>query len=86
MQADCQMPHSMFFAMLSGRVIGTAEWQLRAINLLWGALALIGMNRVGRRIQMPWMQRRELCRQLRPENREGRHAAERGGVCVRVYR
>src|SRR5471030_2287128 len=43
MQADCQMPLSMFFAMISGRVIGTAEWQLRAINLIWGALALTGM-------------------------------------------
>lgn len=54
-QADCQMPLSMFFAMVSGRLLGTAEWQMRVINLLWGALALIGMYRVGRRVQMPWL-------------------------------
>ena len=53
--ADCQMPLSMFFAMISGRLLGTAEWQMRAINLLWGALAMVGMYRVGRRIQMPWL-------------------------------
>jgi hypothetical protein len=32
-----------------------AEWQLRAVNLLWGALAVAGMHRVGRRLQIPWL-------------------------------
>jgi hypothetical protein len=53
--SDCEMPLAMLLAWLSGPVLGTAEWQLRAINLLWGALALIGIYRVGRRVQMPWL-------------------------------
>ena len=54
-QADCQMPLSMFFAWVSGRLLGTQEWQMRAVNLLWGVLALVGMFRVGRRLQLPWL-------------------------------
>jgi hypothetical protein len=53
--SDSEMPLTMFMAWIAGPVLGTAEWQLRAINLLWGALALVGMHRVGRRIQMPWL-------------------------------
>ena len=53
--SDSEMPLTMFFAMISGSMLGTAEWQMRAINLLWGALAMVGMYRVGRRIQMPWL-------------------------------
>jgi len=53
--ADCQMPLSMFFAWMGGRVLGTQEWQMRAVNLLWGILALVGMFRVGRRLQLPWL-------------------------------
>jgi hypothetical protein len=54
-QADCQMPLSMFFAWISGRMLGTQEWQMRAVNLLWGVLALGGMFRAGRRLQLPWL-------------------------------
>jgi hypothetical protein len=53
--ADCQMPLSMFCAWLGGRTLGTSEWQLRAINILWGALALVGMYRAGKRLQLPWL-------------------------------
>jgi uncharacterized membrane protein len=31
------------------------EWQLRAVNLLWGALAVVGMYRVGQRLKIPWL-------------------------------
>ena len=55
LQADCQMPLSMFFAWVSGRMLGTQEWQMRAVNLLWGVLALVGMFRAGRRLQLPWL-------------------------------
>ena len=54
-QADCQMPLSMFCAWAAGKIFGTGEWQLRAINVFWGALALVAMHRVGRRLQLPWL-------------------------------
>jgi hypothetical protein len=53
--ADCQMPLSMLFAWIGGRVLGTQEWQMRAVNLLWGVLALGAMFRVGRRLKLPWL-------------------------------
>lgn len=54
-QADCQMPLAMLCSWVAGKLWGTAEWQLRALNLFWGALALLALNRVGRRLQMPWL-------------------------------
>ncbi|HEY5233200.1 MAG TPA: hypothetical protein VIK35_06690 [Verrucomicrobiae bacterium] len=53
--SDSEMPLTMFMAWIAAPVLGTAEWQMRAVNLLWGALAMVGMYRVGRRIQMPWL-------------------------------
>jgi len=55
LEADCQMPLSMFFAWISGRTLGQQEWQMRAVNLLWGVLALGGMFRAGRQLQLPWL-------------------------------
>ena len=54
-QADCQMPLALLCSWVTGKLWGTQEWQLRALNLLWGALALAGMQRVGRRLQIPWL-------------------------------
>ena len=54
-QADCQMPLAMLLAWAGGKFWGTQEWQLRAVNLLWGGLAMFGMYRVGRRLQIPWL-------------------------------
>lgn len=53
--ADCQMPLSLFFAWIGGRVLGVGEWQMRAVNLLWGVLALVGMYRMGRRLRIAWL-------------------------------
>jgi hypothetical protein len=53
--ADCQMPLAMLSAWVGGKFFGTREWQLRAVNLIWGALALVALSRVGRRWQMPWL-------------------------------
>ena len=53
--ADCQMPLSMLFAWITAKTIGCGEWHLRAINLLWGALAVLGLHRVGRRLSIPWL-------------------------------
>lgn len=55
-QADCQMPLAMLCSWFSGVILGAeTEWQLRAVNLVWGALAVMGMARVGQRLQMPWL-------------------------------
>ncbi len=53
--ADCQMPLAMLSAWVGGKVFGTQEWQLRALNLVWGVLALVALSRAGRRLQMPWL-------------------------------
>jgi len=56
LQADCQMPLAMLAAWVSGVILGAdAEWQLRAINLVWGAAALLAMSRIGVRLQIPWL-------------------------------
>ena len=55
LQADCQMPRALLCSWIAGKIWGTAEWQLRGINLIWGALALIGMYRVGQRLKIPWL-------------------------------
>jgi hypothetical protein len=52
-QADCQMPLALLVSWVAAKLWGTAEWQLRAVNVLWGALALAGMYRVGKRLQLP---------------------------------
>jgi hypothetical protein len=54
-QADCQMPLALLYSWVAGKLWGTQEWQLRAVNLLWGVLAVAGMYRAGRRLQMPWL-------------------------------
>ena len=55
-QADCQMPLAMLAAWFTGVILGAdAEWQLRVVNLIWGAGALLAMSRIGRRLQMPWL-------------------------------
>jgi hypothetical protein len=53
--ADCQMPLSMLVAWIGGKSVGTQEWQLRAVNIVWGALALWGLFHAGKRLHMPWL-------------------------------
>src|SRR5450756_744091 len=50
--ADCQMPLAGLCDWVAGKLWGTKEWQLRAVNLLWGALSLAGMYRVGRHLHI----------------------------------
>ena len=54
-ETECQMPLSVLFTWIDGRMLGTQEWQMRAVNLLWGVFALGGMFCVGRRLQLPWL-------------------------------
>jgi uncharacterized membrane protein len=51
--SDAEMPLAGLCSWVWGKLWGTAEWQLRAVNVLWGALALAGMYRVGKRLQLP---------------------------------
>src|SRR3974377_2325500 len=45
---DCQMPLTMWTAWLGAHSLGSAEWQLRVINLLWAAGALLAMFYAGK--------------------------------------
>ena len=47
-KSEAQMPAGMFVAWACARLIGTGEWELRAINLLWVALAGVAIGWVGR--------------------------------------
>ena len=51
--SDAQMPLSMFLAWVTDKLIGSAEWQLRAINALWAFIALLGVWRAGRILRLP---------------------------------
>lgn len=55
LSSDCQMPLTMFGGWVVSHTIGTQEWQLRVINVLWGVLALLGMYQAGKRLQLPWL-------------------------------
>ena len=49
------MPLSMGFAWTMARIFGTTEWQLRAVNLVWGILAVLAFYFAGRRLQIAWL-------------------------------
>ncbi|MHA3771954.1 hypothetical protein ACXR0O_10500 [Verrucomicrobiota bacterium sgz303538] len=53
--SDAQMPLYMLFAWLNGKVIGSAEWQLRVGNILWGIVALAGAAFSGRILKLSWL-------------------------------
>jgi hypothetical protein len=42
------MPLGMFVAWVSGQLIGSSEWQMRAPNILWAALTVLAFVRLGR--------------------------------------
>lgn len=53
--SDAQMPLYMFCIWSWEKVAGSGEWQLRALNLVWGAVALTGVAFSGRRLKLPWL-------------------------------
>jgi hypothetical protein len=53
-KSEALMPLGMFLAWLGGQVLGTSEWQLRAPNILWAALAILAFVRLGRLWHAPW--------------------------------
>ena len=54
-KSETLMPLGMFVAWLGGRLLGTGEWELRAVNLLWTAGAGLAMGLIGRQLKLPWL-------------------------------
>ena len=52
---ESQMPLSMFSFWAWARVFGSGELALRSLNLVWAAIALGALARVGRQISIPWL-------------------------------
>ena len=52
---DALQPLGMFFSWVAGYCIGTREWQLRSINLLWGALSLFFVWCAGQKLGVKWL-------------------------------
>ena len=52
---NCQMPLSMFLAWVGAHTFGSTEWQLRVVNLVWAAGALIALFYVGRLLKCSWL-------------------------------
>ncbi len=53
--SDCQMLLGCFSAWVGGRIIGTSEWEMRVVNLLWSGLTVWFMARIGLRLKMVWL-------------------------------
>jgi hypothetical protein len=49
------MPLSMLYSWIGGRLLGTSEWQLRAINIFWGFLGVFSFYWVGRILKISWL-------------------------------
>ena len=52
---DSLQPLGMFFLWLTGKLIGTSEWQMRSVNLLWGFLSLCFIWRAGKNLDIEWL-------------------------------
>lgn len=52
---ESQVPLGMFSFWAWARVFGTGEAAMRSLNLLWAALALAALARVGRQLALPWL-------------------------------
>ena len=53
--SDSEMPLGDFCFWAASRVLGNAEWQMRSLNILWGALALVAMALAARRLRLAWL-------------------------------
>ena len=52
--SEALMPLGVTVAWFSARVTSHSEWGLRAVNILWGVLAVWAFAEVGRRWRIPW--------------------------------
>jgi hypothetical protein len=53
-KSEALMPLGMFVAWLGGHLVGMSEWQMRAPNILWAALAVLAFVRLGQLWRAPW--------------------------------
>jgi hypothetical protein len=53
-KSEALMPLGMFVAWLGGQLVGMSEWQMRAPNILWAALAVLAFVRLGQLWRAPW--------------------------------
>jgi hypothetical protein len=51
-QSDAQMPLGVMSAWGAARVLGTGEWDLRAPNIAWAMIAVVGLWQTARRIRV----------------------------------
>ena len=54
-KSEAQMPLGMLVAWAAEKVLGSGEWQLRAINLLWVSLGGLAMGLTGRLLRQPFL-------------------------------
>ena len=52
--SESLMPLGMFVAWLGGQILGTGEWQMRALNIHWGVLTVLAFVRLGSIWRAPW--------------------------------
>ena len=52
--SESLMPLGIVTAWCSARIVGVSEWELRAVNILWGMLATAAFAVVGRKWRIPW--------------------------------
>lgn len=52
---ESQMPLGMFASWIWSRAFGTGEAAMRSLNLLWAAVILAALARIGRQICIPWL-------------------------------
>lgn len=53
--SESRMPLGMFSAWAWSQAFGTREAAMRSINLVWAAIALASLAKVGRQIGIPWL-------------------------------
>jgi hypothetical protein len=52
---ESHMPLAMFSYWVWGRIFGTGEYAMRSLNLVWAAVILAALARVGRVLSIPWL-------------------------------
>lgn len=54
-ESETLMPVGMFVPWVAAKALGTTEWSMRAINILWAILALIPLLLIGKQLSLPWL-------------------------------
>jgi len=54
-ESETLMPVGMFVPWVAARVLGTSEWSMRAINILWAILALVPLVLISEELSLPWL-------------------------------